>query len=254
MLYKLLDCVHFNNSTEWIKEFFIKLIMLNFKLHWRYQITCDSYYDTPAMEGLLANPDAVLQPGSHLLKNDLKTTIAMTVIDGQRIIVKRYNIVSKRHALMRYLAQSRARVCWQAAHTLLQAGIGTPRPIAMIEKRLGMMRSTSYYIQEFVAGMSVDHYFEAEQKSASWLTVATRIAALVSKLQHHKISHGDLKVTNILIFNQQPLLIDLDDTRQHIWRSQAKRAIKKDLQRFMDYWQDNPPVKELFRQVLGLKR
>lgn len=228
--------------------------MFNFKSYWRYRITCDSYYDTPAMKALLANPDMALLPGQPLLKNDLKTTIATTVVDGKRIIIKRYNIINRWHALLRYFVQSRASVCWHAAHHLLQAGIATPRPIAMIEKRLGIMRSTSYYIQEFIAGMPAGDYFEAEQKSGAWIAVASQIAELIKKLQLNKISHGDLKVTNIIIFNQQPMLIDLDDTHQHLWQKSAKRAIQKDIQRFMSYWQNNPIIKHLFMQVLELKR
>lgn len=223
--------------------------MLNFRLRWRYKIICDAYYDTPALRELLTNPDKSLQPGAQLLKNDLKTTISVVNVDGTRVVVKRYNIVDRWHAIRRYFCQSRASVCWKAAHLLKTQQILTPQPIALIEKRCGFLKSTSYYIHEFVAGMDAAEYFTAEQKAGAWEAMAVKIADLVSKLKLCKISHGDLKVNNILIVDQKPWLIDLDDTRQHCLQFFAERAMKKDLQRFMNYWQDNNIIRALFETV-----
>lgn len=226
--------------------------MLNRKSPWRYQILCDIFYDDPQLRELLANPDSVLHARAEILKNDLKTTIGTLDIAGKRVIIKRYNIVNRQHAIRRYLVPSRARVCWQAAHLLLSAGIKTPQPIAMIEKRWGLLRSTSYYIHEYISGMHAGDYFTAQHKAGSWPIVAARIAELIQKLQQHKLSHGDLKVTNIIIAGQKPVLIDLDDTRQHWLRYFANRALKKDLWRFMNYWQQNSAVKELFTRAFQL--
>ena len=72
---------------------------------------------------------------------------------------------------------------------------------------------------------------------------------ILHKLSESQISHGDLKATNFLMSKSGPVMIDLDAMREHKNSQQFARAFKKDLERFMENWRDNPT---LTSQLSGL--
>jgi tRNA A-37 threonylcarbamoyl transferase component Bud32 len=61
-----------------------------------------------------------------------------------------------------------------------------------------------------------------------------------------KLSHGDMKATNIKVLDGKPYLIDLDSMQQHAWDFLAKKRHAKDLKRFMRNWQDQPTLYNTF--------
>jgi serine/threonine-protein kinase RIO1 len=65
-----------------------------------------------------------------------------------------------------------------------------------------------------------------------------------------KITHGDLKMTNILIANQQPVLIDLDGMCEHQTFSGFKRVFNQEIKRFMENWRHLPAVQRLFEELM----
>jgi hypothetical protein len=59
-----------------------------------------------------------------------------------------------------------------------------------------------------------------------------------------------LKATNLLISQEKIYLIDLDGMRQYHCHMLFKRAWKKDMQRFMKNWKDNPPLYTIFEEKI----
>jgi serine/threonine-protein kinase RIO1 len=80
--------------------------------------------------------------------------------------------------------------------------------------------------------------------------VAERIVALIERLRASKLSHGDMKATNILITADQPTFIDLDAMHKHPNAAAASRALQRDLRRFMQNWESSPAVEHLFKALL----
>lgn len=89
---------------------------------------------------------------------------------------------------------------------------------------------------------TADHY----QKTA----IARRVAEIFRRLKSAKISHGDMKGTNIVIHRQEPVLIDLDAMRVHINHSRFDSAHSKDIKRFFKNWVDSPDIYRLFQEFL----
>ena len=71
------------------------------------------------------------------------------------------------------------------------------------------------------------------------------------KLWRAGYSHGDLKATNILIANGNPVLIDLDATQHHRSRFFTRRGITRDLRRFLRNWQDEPLIQQQAKTALA---
>jgi len=59
------------------------------------------------------------------------------------------------------------------------------------------------------------------------------------------ITHGDLKTTNLIISNHLPTFIDLDSMQQHSKNVAFYKAKKKDINRFLKNW-ENDPVNSVF--------
>jgi len=80
--------------------------------------------------------------------------------------------------------------------------------------------------------------------------MAELIAQLLHKLQQQQISHGDLKASNILIADKEAMLIDLDAMRQHADTAVFEKAWSWDIKRFMQNWDDDKGLHELFMKSL----
>jgi hypothetical protein len=100
---------------------------------------------------LIADPDAWLEQGTPL-KRGRTATLALVELNGRKLVIKRYNIKGAGHALSRAWRPSRAWHAWIEAHRLRFLGIATPRPLALIEHRLGPLRGRAWLVTEYCEG------------------------------------------------------------------------------------------------------
>jgi RIO-like serine/threonine protein kinase len=114
------------------------------------------------------------------------------------------------------------------------------------------LRGKSYFVMEFVDGVHAGNYFETyREDDPIFATMAARILTLFINLVHLSITHGDLKMTNILIEDQRPILIDFDGMVEHRTQLGLKRAFRKEMERFMENWEKNPGVYALFEKMIA---
>lgn len=215
----------------------------------RYML-CKRSCHTPAMAAFLDNPDPLLDKQNYLLlKRGNTSTVGRVKVADHDLVVKRYNIKNFWHGLRRSFMATRAAHSWRNAHLLLLSGIATPKPIALLERRLGPFRGKAYFISEYVEGLhAVDFFGSGDecQKSA----VARRIAQIFSKLELARITHGDMKATNIIIHEKEPILTDLDAMRLHLDGKRFASAHSKDKKRFSKNWIPVPEVARLFEGLI----
>lgn len=199
---------------------------------------------------ILEAPDEWLHKG-QLLKEDPGTALALLSCAGQRYVLKYYSIKGSWHGLSRGMRPSRAWRCWQEGHRLLGYGLATPRPVAVIEKRLGPWRGAAWLLCEYCPGPRLSDYWAADERPPEAELAA--ISRLFQGLKAHRIQHGDLKKNNILWHQGQPLLIDLDSTRQHYghWIFRVVLAHAKDKARFLRNWPEDSVLHQALRQRLG---
>jgi len=217
----------------------------------RALIMYDRSYYSPALQNLLAHPDAIfLDPQTEMLKSGKSSTVVKVLIDNQYFVIKRYNIKSFWHGLRRCLRSTRAASSWRLANLLRLFGISTAKPIAFIENRFLGLRGKSYFMMEYVEGKNLGEYFSNYKiGEESFIKVARRVVRLLKNLAKLYISHGDLKMTNILVHNEKPVLIDLDGTIEHKGKGETKRGFKREVKRFMENWTAMPSVRALFEKL-----
>ena len=211
---------------------------------------CKRPYYTRAMASFLDNPDKIINnPKSLFLKKGNSATVIRINIDNHDLVVKRYNIKNFRHRLRRFLRPSRATHSWRSAHLLLMLGIATPMPVAILERRFGYFRGRAYFAYEYIDGLNAIDYFKSGDLDKE-LDVAKRIADIFQNLAIAKISHHDMKGTNIIINQRYPVLVDLDAMCMHISDRRFEHAHKRDKKIFLNNWPDTSDVSKLFKDLL----
>lgn len=201
----------------------------------------------------LIDPESIMQNvQSRLLKAGDTTTLMKAFVGNQPVIIKRYNIKSIWHGIRRAFRRSRAAVCWNNAHYLTDLNLLTPKPLAYIEKRLGFFRRQAYFIMEYLPGINLLEFCtDPKRKNFEIEVVAKKVIQLINNLAQVRLSHGDLKATNILLVNDEPVLLDLDAMRLHPSRGRWSKARKRDLRRFMKNWRNYPEVEKIFSPLIS---
>jgi tRNA A-37 threonylcarbamoyl transferase component Bud32 len=221
---------------------------------YRRFILYNRHYHSPLFQKFIHRPDAFLAaPDTVILKAGRSSTVARITLDNRHFVVKRYNLKNPWHQLKRSLQPTRARLSWYIAHQLQFVGVPTAKPVALIENRLFGLRGKSYFVMEYIEGIRADDFFEKNPAdSHSSIHAAKKIIALFFNLARLGLSHGDLKITNIL-FNahQEPQLIDLDSMREHKSSLGLWHRFRKDIARFLENWQSNPAMHRLFEKLIA---
>lgn len=183
---------------------------------------------------IVADPDRWLEAGTPL-KRGRTATLALVEAAGRRLVIKRYNIKSAGHALSRCWRPSRAWHSWLAGHRLRFLGVATPRPLALVEQRLGPLRGKAWLITEHCPGTSLADLL-AHRLDTPPADVVAALGRLFAQLAAAHISHGDLKATNLLWHDGEISLVDLDAMRAHRGTAGFARAWRRDRTRLLRNW------------------
>ncbi|WP_374324129.1 lipopolysaccharide kinase InaA family protein [Azonexus sp.] len=196
---------------------------------------------------LLAAPDQAIEQGRRL-KSGATCTVAALAMDGGPLVVKRYNRKNWRHALSRAWRPSRAWHSWREAHRLAFYGIATPKPLALLEERWGPLRGRAFLVTEFCPGVSLADALLPERVPEPAL--AQSLEVFFAVLCRLRITHGDLKATNLLWHEGQLWAIDLDAMTQHRSASAFRRAWRRDRARFLRNWPAGSPLHDWLARIL----
>lgn len=189
--------------------------------------------EAEALAALLADPDAAMRAGT-VLKDGNTATVARVQVGGRDLVIKRYNLKNARHALSRLWRPSRAWHSWRAAHRLAFLGIATPRPLALLEARVGPLRRRAWLVTEHCPGPNLLDVLDPHAQPPD--DIAAALSETLHALHGARIHHGDLKATNLLWHDGRVWLIDLDATTAHRSPSAFERAWARDRARLLRNW------------------
>jgi serine/threonine protein kinase len=112
-------------------------------------------------------------------------------------------------------------------------GIPAPKPLADSEQHRKKLTWKSYLVTEYVQGQRLHDFInDGAAPEEQHAIVIKQIEDLLEKMGRNRITHGDLKHTNILVTDDGPVLTDLDAMKAHKWSWSYKSKRTKDLQRF----------------------
>ena len=155
---------------------------------------------------------------------------------------------------------SKARRTWLAANALAGRGVGTPRPLAYLERWEGGNLVESHFLSEYVAGTTsfrdeLMRLFHDDPECARFMDLLNRVARGIRAMHSAGYQHNDLGNQNILLRRVgedwgEPHFIDLNRGRLRTALTLRQRArdlsritLPSDLLRvFLEmYWAQVPP-------------
>lgn len=209
--------------------------------------------DESLVRPLLDRADAALAQG-HPLKQGGSSTVALVDVGGRRLVIKRYNIKGLLHWFKRCLQPSRAWHSWREGNRLGFLGIATPRPLGMLELRTFWLRRRAYLITEHAAGEDIIARFKPylDEARVPPEPELEALDELFAALLRERISHGDLKGTNVLWEAGRWSLIDLDAMHQHSSDSRFAPAYARDRARFLRNWPADSALYQLLDKRIPL--
>jgi len=204
--------------------------------------------ESDSIRPLLENLEGTLAAAT-LLKDGGSATVGLVEWQGRQLVIKRYNLKGLGHRLKRCWRPTRAWHSWQAGHRLRVLGINTPRPIAMVEERVGPLRGRGYLITEVAPGQDLMHAAQtADSQQLQAMAVAMR--KMLAVMTFHRISHGDFKATNLL-WDDALAMIDLDAVHWHRTPNGWRKAFKKDRARLLRNWNEGSREYQCFKSAIN---
>lgn len=195
---------------------------------------------------LLDDPDQFFI-NAPIFKDGNTCTVVGLETGGREYVLKRYNKKSFIYRIFHMLMPVRALKSWTGGHALRMFGIPTPRPVACLVVKSGPMMNQAYLLMEKVSGRSLRELDESEMKQ-----VAGKFAQRWVELDALKVSHGDLKASNLILADDGTLtLIDLDSLEFHTSSQTHERNQKKEWSRFLRNWRNQPEVQSAIRDAVG---
>ncbi len=177
-----------------------------------------SFVDSLALQELLDDPEASLRhPSARLLKEGHTCTVWTLPLDlAGQVVVKRYNLEWP-GALVKGFLPGRGAKSWAGAFILADQGLPTPKPLALIEKRLGPWRGTSWIVTAYQEGRDLLSLITDDKLSDENLEpLLLQAAKLIANLAAIGGVHGDCKAQNFLVDpDGQVTWIDLDSLKFH---------------------------------------
>lgn len=132
--------------------------------------------------------------GTTLYKG--RNTVKAFGINGRTLVVKRYkrpNLVQR--VAYSFFKRSKAERAYLYAQIMREKGINTPREIAYIELREGILMSDSFFVSEPCALPSLSKILGNGQFDRN---AADALARQLAVMHEKGVMHGDLNLTNIL--------------------------------------------------------
>ncbi len=106
-----------------------------------------------------------------------------------------------------------------------------PEAIAMVERRLGVIRTDAYFLSRWIDGVELLDWLP-KQDSSVVENVGKEVRKLFAVMSENALSHGDMKATNLLWYEGELVIVDLDSAKKHRSDALFKKAYAKDLARF----------------------
>ncbi len=206
--------------------------------------------DAEALQPLLQDPEAFMAR-AELLKAGGNSTVVQTRIEGRALVIKRYNLKNLPVRLRRLRRKGRPWMAWREGMRLEFLGIATPRPIALIRDRFGPFYGRAWLVTEYLPGEDTRTRWQPWEQGPEFPEAdGAKLLALLRQLEHARLTHGDMKASNILWHRDRPFLTDLDAMRMHSGEVAFQQARELDRKRLLANWSEDLPLRQWLHNEL----
>jgi tRNA A-37 threonylcarbamoyl transferase component Bud32 len=166
----------------------------------------------------LSDPDGLLAASDLLFKDSARTKAGRVTICGRPFFLKHYRRRGILHTAKTLFMTSRPWRNLKIAVHLIQNGVDTPAPLALLEERRSGLLMRSYLLTEYVSGEAIRDLIARHMGDMAWQTgILKKMADFIARFHASGCCHRDLKANNILLETdrdiERPWIVDLDGAR-----------------------------------------
>lgn len=171
----------------------------------------DQEADDKLLHQLWENPDSLIGKGDKLVEKDCVRTTVRLESDFQCFVVKRHVERSWRHFAKQCVSLSRAEKCWNDSWFLYDNGYPTPRPVAYLENRFGVLRGNSFFVYQYVNGTTLKQKATGLNNQRLIRKYIVQLAEIWNQHARLKVNLSDGHPANFLVDPMEKIwVIDLD--------------------------------------------
>ena len=198
---------------------------------------CDRKLQENDFRNFLRCADKYIDDGV-VLKAGNSSTVAEVTLNNNDYVLKRYNLKSGWHSIKYFFKTTRASKSWRNAHFLNMMGISTPQPYLFYEERImWLFRRRAFFLSENIKEPNLFDYMNScSLEHAEIKMITDAFKRLFAIMIYYEISHGDMKATNFIFHENKLIVLDLDSMIRHHSQYFFKKAIRRDLDRFLKNW------------------
>ncbi|MCM8527977.1 MAG: hypothetical protein NE327_15755 [Lentisphaeraceae bacterium] len=210
-------------------------------------------YDSQELRKCIDNPESFFpKDKNELLKNGNSASVALVNVDGKKLVIKKYNYSKNFKTFIRRFRKSRASTSWSNAFRLLNYGMKTPEPYALVETYKGPMMTHAYFVAEHIDGDCLLEYINNCQDEMKLKDIFTQVKDIFAVWKKCMIAHGDCKATNFILVDGTVYIIDLDAMQEFNKDDNFKKYHLKDCRRWMKNWEGNQKITDLIKSEFQL--
>ncbi len=214
---------------------------------WRRQVLGESAVVAAAEHCLRALAQQRASADQTMLKCDRRAVVASFMHDGTRYVAKYFPIAGLWERARQLPRRTRAERSWHNAHYLLRHDVATPAPIAAVVYGGAPLRHGSLYVSRFAEGPRCREFLNAtDVRSEDAAACIDSLVELFARMRHARVSHGDMKDTNLILTDDRPTLLDVEGVCVHRSDLRLARAVDRDRQRLLRNWVDKPHLRRRF--------
>ncbi|MGR3303441.1 MAG: lipopolysaccharide kinase InaA family protein, partial [Candidatus Scalindua sp.] len=169
-------------------------------------------YDANCFAGLIEKHHNALVSGDKaiIMKRDSKTALTRLPLEDEKIqnvVVKQYKVSCGVCLIKNIFCNSAGKKAWIAGNGLPVYGFNTPKPLALMEKKVLGITTSSYLIMEDARDcLEMDRYilknFHDKSSLSKWKkkrALINNLAETMGRMHNLNIFHHDLKTCNIMV-------------------------------------------------------
>lgn len=173
--------------------------------------------------------------------------------DATPVVLKYYYPKGLIKHLSYGIGGSRCLRSWSAALAFEYLGLPTPPALSVAEWHSlgGAWLRKSFLVTGQAAGITLEQWLRQNQENPTRLeSMAEQLRGIFARMAAYRISHGDLKATNILVAaNDSVSLVDLDATEFLSPLREWPGRRQRDARIFAENWNPQSPAAKIFASV-----
>ena len=153
---------------------------------------------------------ATLVGNGKLISTNRHCTLVRSQWGTDQFVIKCYKTQKLRYLVDRFILGRSSLRTWNNIFLLRDLDIPTLEPVLLLEERIFCARGKSFLVTREINGNTFRGHLDKNNGNLS-ATLLENLRKMLKQLCDARLIHGDLHINNIMITDDRPILVDLEE-------------------------------------------